>query len=83
MAGNTKFPLLHCVLVHGYLNSNKGPFISGGFFCVISHYLRLVLGLVLWLSRVLESVLPLQCSGLDLSPKSSLCAIYQEKFHLK
>ena len=32
MAGNTKFPLLHCVLVHGYLNSNKGPFISGEIF---------------------------------------------------
>ena len=33
---------------------------SGGFLCVISHYLRLVLELVLWISRVLGSVLPLQ-----------------------
>ena len=33
---------------------------SGGFLCVTSHYLRLVLELVLWFSRVLESVLPLQ-----------------------
>ena len=56
---------------------------SGGFLCVISHYLRLVIELVLWMSRVLGSVLPLQMLRAWSLSKDQLHPIYQKEFHLK